>query len=1074
MRVVVAGLLTASLVCTFPVTSSSQQLQNIFRNLMQNVAPSVGQPPAPSTNRPPPSPAYYSPAYRPSAGASAQTTVQVSTSAIMAVQRMLDELGYDAGAADGAWGERSAQALRSFEREHDLRPDGVVNAASQMAVSDAWSRRSVTQTGNTDPSFPCSRASNASEVTICRRPDLAALDRQLANVYLAKRQTATGSAAANLQIEQREWQTRRNGCGANDLCLRTAMTERIAQLQTPMQSNTGLSPGTLDSSPQLEAHALPVAPVASGDPLASLVNPPTGLPPWHLDRIDGHIVVSYQKEFSPTDRSNDCSPLGWCFFHLLALTLPDAIEHEASPSFLMSLLDEGGVRAVFGSHGPMGAGQWGGGNELEYAASRRVFLERYAPLIRAMAPKPPFILHWTEAAMLRQYDEQRGGFAVRPVSPDPLAPLALVSAVSGGGLVPAPGFTVPNLFWKVDPAKAEDVLRRWPERILEFQATVEIGEIDPVSKEVPLKLLGLSLHEPKHGPALYDYPVAPSADEAPEVTSERTASIALPAPADEAEAVRRWNLPTRGGLPWIDGRDYSAVELNTPYDFQSYQPHPNGPTTHEKWSRAIHALALSTSSAPTLAALSDSDMARLACIFLPIPTQMKMFGQDACQFQPSVPQAPFELKDGAAAFRAQELPRILAQAPRLPFRLLLVIPANLDTYDAARGGFKVKFQLYTGGQERLFGSRLDVPLPNFWPTTEAEARRYSATQTQPFVRSAWLGVTVTITGTTPGQGSAHQIFLATGLPKDAGWRFHTDSAVLYLDASLRSPLHDFTSDLVRPPEPVLGTSQEQAPGRPEWATAAAANNAATATAAAQNALSAKAKVAAAQAAASVASVRQVAAGALGGVPYGPDVDGLRLGMKMADAAAVIRANMAVGTVYEAETDPGAANERSMGLLHVFIAKDSSETITLLEGPTGTVLGIERTAAVAEGFSDAQLSEQLRTKYGPPRSTAQQHWTWGADTLQGCAQVRSGVLTGIKVQDGALPRIGFQRGGFVFGAPSPGGPPLDLTQWAACQPELDIFRYNDKLAERLFDIRTFAVEQADQQAAQARSAAPPKL
>jgi peptidoglycan hydrolase-like protein with peptidoglycan-binding domain len=80
-------------------------------------------------------------------GRSEGVPLQAGPAAIRALQRELGERGHEAGAIDGVWGENTRQALRDFQREHDLESTGTltlptlaalgVNIASQRGASGA-------------------------------------------------------------------------------------------------------------------------------------------------------------------------------------------------------------------------------------------------------------------------------------------------------------------------------------------------------------------------------------------------------------------------------------------------------------------------------------------------------------------------------------------------------------------------------------------------------------------------------------------------------------------------------------------------------------------------------------------------------------------------------------------------------------------------------------------------------------------------------------------------------------------------------------------------------------------------
>ncbi|HEY5722550.1 MAG TPA: lysozyme inhibitor LprI family protein [Allosphingosinicella sp.] len=74
------------------------------------------------------------------------------------------------------------------------------------------------------PSFDCSRATSATERTICADPDLAKADRIMAVVH--------GKAIRRdgLRREQREWLALRDSCADNSFCLAATYEARIAEL----------------------------------------------------------------------------------------------------------------------------------------------------------------------------------------------------------------------------------------------------------------------------------------------------------------------------------------------------------------------------------------------------------------------------------------------------------------------------------------------------------------------------------------------------------------------------------------------------------------------------------------------------------------------------------------------------------------------------------------------------------------------------------------------------------------------------------------------------------------------------
>ena len=819
-RLLVPLIVAAGLVAGMtPTAVPAQQLRTLLQNMLQNALPSSGSrppgsaPPAAAyppgsrqqsyTQYPPPPPDHPDVPTRSRPASPAAPAGQVAADA----QRMLDDLGYDAGVADGAWGGRSDQALRAFQRDHGRVADGALTATAMRAVRDAWTRRAPLQAGAgapPSPSFSCARAGSAAELTICRQPDLASLDQQLAQAY-ADAKSASPDGAAALLARQHLWRGRRDACGSDGSCLRRAMTDRIAELRAPTAiAAVGAPAGT---GPAPLASGGP----AAGDPLASLTHPPAGLRPWDLEVIEGRLAVA-DVDHSPHLASSEFAQGANFFRLLLDGNVPDGAKNEADQWFLAGLFTEQAARPLFGT-----GWQWAGNNEIERARVRRAFVASYAPLLVEMAPKLPLVLHWTETAHLGDYDLDRGGFPVQTLGGSAVRSqerLKLVSSLEQGGLRAAPGFGLPDLFWPVDQDTADGILRKWPDRFLKLFAVVELGPIDPAVKETSLRLDRLALYTPDHATKLHDYPVAPAAAgaaPAPDRTAVAASGAAGDAGADRdaVSVARQWNLPVLQGLPWIDHQQWN-LDLSSPFGFDGDFGF-NAATglrplaLSERWTRAI--LALTLAALPESAAISDPEALGASCILLPPAEQVRLLQRRTCGSELLKPDNEFAAKDVAAAFRARALPRIRAAAPRLPFQLLLALPIEVGKYDAARAGFTL--QAHEAPPLRLFGVPLDVKLPEFWPATEAQARSYLAAKANAIGFGAWLGLKITVASVTPGQVGPGAP--ATGLPGNAVLRLRAEQVALYQDAGLRTLLQDFTKQAPRLPQPILGTAEETAP-----------------------------------------------------------------------------------------------------------------------------------------------------------------------------------------------------------------------------------------------------------------------
>ncbi|OSP53972.1 peptidoglycan-binding protein [Pseudoruegeria sp. SK021] len=178
-------------------------------------------------------------------------TAELRRTEVYEAQAYLQELGYNPGNPDGAWGPQSQAALDAFRRDAGLsayntplapsdeaalytRVHGVPpNARSGMArvqTAQAMAPSGALQAG---PSFDCNKAGTATEWAICGNTRLASLDLQLAQAWSVATAGAGGTAA--LLPRHQAWMAQRNACGADAGCIDAQMTRRITEL-------TGMAP----------------------------------------------------------------------------------------------------------------------------------------------------------------------------------------------------------------------------------------------------------------------------------------------------------------------------------------------------------------------------------------------------------------------------------------------------------------------------------------------------------------------------------------------------------------------------------------------------------------------------------------------------------------------------------------------------------------------------------------------------------------------------------------------------------------------------------------------------------------
>jgi uncharacterized protein len=96
-----------------------------------------------------------------------------------------------------------------------------------------------------EPSFDCDKAEGTVEEMICADPQLAELDRKLADVYAAAARKAANEHPPVLKTEQRGWIKGRNDCWKSDdphACAETEYRQRIAELQARYRLVPGKGP----------------------------------------------------------------------------------------------------------------------------------------------------------------------------------------------------------------------------------------------------------------------------------------------------------------------------------------------------------------------------------------------------------------------------------------------------------------------------------------------------------------------------------------------------------------------------------------------------------------------------------------------------------------------------------------------------------------------------------------------------------------------------------------------------------------------------------------------------------------
>ena len=115
----------------------------------------------------------------------------------------------------------------------------------------------------------------------------------------------------------------------------------------------------------------------------------------------------------------------------------------------------------FGRRGDQNDLSWKGDNEFERAASKKAFFDRYAPLIRQVAPKAPFPVHLFQNARPSPSTppERASLLPIVQALGESLGDKHCRRLLARGGLRADLQFSWPEIFWPVEASSAPKVLQ---------------------------------------------------------------------------------------------------------------------------------------------------------------------------------------------------------------------------------------------------------------------------------------------------------------------------------------------------------------------------------------------------------------------------------------------------------------------------------------------------------------------------------------------------------------------------------------------------------------------------------------
>ncbi|MET0314719.1 MAG: lysozyme inhibitor LprI family protein, partial [Hansschlegelia sp.] len=361
------------------------------------------------------------------------------------------------------------------------------------------------------PSFDCRRAKRDDTRAICATSELAALDRQLAEAFVAARRRMTDEGARDLSREQRVWLDRRAACRTDVSCIRTSMQRRIAELQDLAGDGAGaadLSSGQ-DAESAVAAETGPNRPALASAFAQKLADPPSGFEPWDFALIEGVPLLNWEAATR--------------LARLAALAAePERINDDAY-TLIRQYMTKTARMELLGEREFLPP--WGGGDEFVRAERRKRFRDKYAERFLEIAPKPPFEFGYLLEADLAEYDEARNAFPIR------LSGQVLEEALRRAGFRRAlPDFQLPKLELLVrdDPA---GFVRGLDRRRVAIVERVVISSVD--RNAINYRLTSLKIYTPDLKTLLATIPVANddaaflSAPTPPKLTA------ASPTPLDE-------------------------------------------------------------------------------------------------------------------------------------------------------------------------------------------------------------------------------------------------------------------------------------------------------------------------------------------------------------------------------------------------------------------------------------------------------------------------------------------------------------------------------------------------------------
>lgn len=369
-------------------------------------------------------------------------TAPVTTAHVAKAQRLLTELGYDPGPADGLLGQRTRTAIAAFMFDRQLPYSDRVNheLLAQLHLAQCGNPASCEHGARAMASTQVPKASSSQNVdAMPAAAGMAEPPGALVAPALPSAVPVGGAAKASAEASI----VGAGGASAGGM----------------KRASTSVSAMSLSHDYRAMAERLGLRMLK-------------GLPV-----LQGSNGVLSEEQAKASVRLLDLAALG---------AMPEHVENDPQ-CWAQTYLSEAEQTAFLGGGWATGTMEvWRGDNEFERARAREGFLEQHAERLRSQAVAFPLEFMMVQKSRLQSYDQGTGGFPLNGVVPS-VNGLGDIARMLGAGRhrpacavralkVSPPAIAVPEV-WRMPPVRAEQVLQRLSNRTVYVAIGVRLREM---------------------------------------------------------------------------------------------------------------------------------------------------------------------------------------------------------------------------------------------------------------------------------------------------------------------------------------------------------------------------------------------------------------------------------------------------------------------------------------------------------------------------------------------------------------------------------------------------------------------